>query len=143
MCAGSARADDQFTATARQMIRIYSDPAVSRATKQRNLDRLANFYQRNRQRIRFTPQERQQADDLLRRYNRAKASTVYVEGVPAQGGVAAAVLIPLAVEGATQLVKFGIDHFRSSAGGVEINRGTAIFALAFIIACYRFRSKSV
>ncbi|KAH8234013.1 hypothetical protein KR032_010267, partial [Drosophila birchii] len=105
MCAGSSQGSDQFTATARQMMHIYGDPSVSRATKQRNLDRLANFYQQNRNRIRFTPQERRQADDLLRRYNQAKASTVYVDGVPAQGGAATAVLIPLAIEGATQLVK--------------------------------------
>ncbi|KAH8238138.1 hypothetical protein KR038_010584, partial [Drosophila bunnanda] len=127
----------------REMMRIYGNQSVSRATKQRNLDRLANFYQRHRQRIQFTAQERHQADTLLARYNRAKASTIYVDGVPTQGGAAAAVLIPLAVEGATQLVKLGINHFTSSAGGVEINRGVALFGLAFILACYIFRSKSL
>ncbi|KAH8341313.1 hypothetical protein KR059_002577, partial [Drosophila kikkawai] len=113
MCAGSTQGDDQFTATARQMMRIYGDPSVNRAIKQQNLDRLANFYQHNRHRIQFTSQERRQADNLLRRYNNAKAS-VTVDGVPAQGGAAVSILLPLAVEGATQLVKFGIDHLKSS-----------------------------
>ncbi|KAH8373277.1 hypothetical protein KR200_001020, partial [Drosophila serrata] len=143
ICVGSTQGEDQFTATAREMMRIYGGHSVSKATKQQYLNRLANFYEHNRQRIQFTAQERHQADELLARYQRAKASTVLVDGVPAQGGAAVALLLPLAVEGATQLVKLGINHFTSSAGGVEINRGVAIFGLAFIMMCFFFRSKSL
>ncbi|KAH8234014.1 hypothetical protein KR032_010266, partial [Drosophila birchii] len=112
MCAGSSQGSDQFTAKARQMMHIYGDPSVSTATQQRNLDRLADFYQENRHRIQFTPQERQRADDLLRRYNQAKANTVYVDGVPAQGGgpVESVVIIGAAKE----MVNVTIKHTASS-----------------------------
>ncbi|KAH8281985.1 hypothetical protein KR054_004571, partial [Drosophila jambulina] len=143
MCAGSTQGEDQFTVAARQMMRIYADPHVSREVQQRNLDHLATFYQRNRRRIQFTPQERRQADNLLQRYNQAKATTVMVDGVPRQGGAAAAVLVPIAVDAAKELFKWGMSHLRSSASGVEINRWTAILGLAFIMACYLFRSKSL
>ncbi|XP_032569909.1 protein Turandot F, partial [Drosophila sechellia] len=94
--AGHAQRDPEFTSRARQMLAVFGNSEVDRYTKSRNLPALIEFYEKYSSRLPLTVQDRNFANNVVRRY-RAQ-NNQQVDGVPAQGGIglAFALLLPFA-----------------------------------------------
>ncbi|XP_050741488.1 protein Turandot E-like isoform X1 [Drosophila biarmipes] len=98
---GLCQTDAEFTAKARQMIAIFGNPSVDQYTKGRNLPALVDFYQKYSNRLQLTPQERANANNVVRRYRMQQSQQV--DGVSAQGGFW--FLIPLFAPAIAEIVK--------------------------------------
>ncbi|BFF90891.1 protein Turandot M-like [Drosophila madeirensis] len=140
---GCAQDDGEFSIEARRMIDIYNNPAVDNATKERNLDSLAKFYEEHSDDIHLPEDQKQRAAELLAKHKRINSAEVLIDGVPANGGWKASLLRHVLVEGAIQAVGLAVEYGRSSSKGLEINKEVAIFGLVFLVASYMFRTKSM
>ncbi|XP_017006521.2 protein Turandot M-like [Drosophila takahashii] len=106
---GNAEGDDDFTSEKQRLLHVYGDPSVDEATRYRNVDDLAKFYEKYSADLSLSQDFHARAQDTFRRYKERKAQAVQVDGVPAQGGffvpLPDLVIVQLGVELAAEIIK--------------------------------------
>ncbi|XP_022210805.1 protein Turandot M-like [Drosophila obscura] len=144
---GCAQDDSELKIEARRLIDIYNNPEVDTATKFNNLESLAKFYEQHSDHYPLPKDQKQRASELLERHKQAALQSlggaVLVVGAP---GGHSWELYPgrvVVIDGATRTVGEAVNHLKSSAKGVEMNKQVAIFGLVFLVTSYMFRTQSM
>ncbi|KAH8412661.1 hypothetical protein KR009_004339, partial [Drosophila setifemur] len=96
--AWTCHAQDDFSVRANQIVRFFASDSITKQTKEHHVDTLVRFYQKYRNRIQLTPQQRAQADQYVQRYYQEKSQVVMVDGVPRQGGFFTSLITSLIVD---------------------------------------------
>ncbi|XP_026843528.1 protein Turandot X-like [Drosophila persimilis] len=142
VCSGTRGDDDQYGTAGRHLLAIYSNPDVNRATKERNLREMAQFYDAYQDQIGLTSEERLRAEELRKRYTEAIQTGVLAEGETSREGTIGPIVAKYIVEGVVDLAKVVESHRSSSAKGIEINRIITIIGFIFcLFSSGMFRSK--
>ncbi|KAH8353447.1 hypothetical protein KR084_011043, partial [Drosophila pseudotakahashii] len=83
---GNAEGDDEFTTEQQRLLHVYGDSSVDDATRYRNVDDLAKFYEKYSSDLLLPYYFKVRAQDIFGRYKEEKSHAVQVDGVSAQGG---------------------------------------------------------
>ncbi|KAH8305585.1 hypothetical protein KR059_002348, partial [Drosophila kikkawai] len=109
----TARAEGDFDSQRARVIEIYGNPATDQTTRERNVELLANFFDKYTDQILLPPELRNRVNDAVTKYKEEKAKQSLVEGTPAQGGVLltllAGFLVQVGIEAAYQGIKKAVS----------------------------------
>ncbi|XP_044250775.1 protein Turandot M-like [Drosophila takahashii] len=111
---GNAEVEDEFTTEQQRLLQVYGDSSVDEATRYRNVDDLAKFYDKYSSVLLLPNPLSERAQDIFRRYKEEKSHAVEVDGVPAQGGFWAPLLKILIVQLGVELASEGIKRATAS-----------------------------
>ncbi|XP_022222638.2 protein Turandot X-like [Drosophila obscura] len=126
--------EDTYGTTGRHLLAIYTNPDVNRATKERNLREMAQFYDAYQDQIGLNSEERLRAEELRKRYTEAIKTGVLAEGEATREGTIGPIVAKYIVEGVVELARVVQTHrSSSSAKGIYVNRGITIFGFVFCL----------
>ncbi|XP_017006522.2 protein Turandot M-like [Drosophila takahashii] len=110
----NAEVDDDFTTEQQRLLQVYGDSSVDEATRYRNVDDLAKFYEKYSSVLLLPNPLKERAQDIFRRYKEENSRDVQVDGVAAQGGFWKSLIKLLVVQLGVELASEGIKRATES-----------------------------
>ncbi|KAH8296772.1 hypothetical protein KR054_011025, partial [Drosophila jambulina] len=104
----TARAEGDFESDRARVIEIYGNPKMDKASRERNAEFLAHFFDKYSRQIELSPELQTRVADAVSKYKEEKANQPLVDGAPPQGGIFTSLLIGLLVDVGIEAVAEGI-----------------------------------